>query len=157
VKKYTLELIAGYKIITNLFRLILGIIILVFKCNISNMILFFSRKELAEDSKDFFFNFLSAHVHDAHVFLVFLLALVLIIFSSLEIAFSIELFMKRKRGAVGLFVVSPLWIPFEIMFISRFLLVHRITTIILDLIVLGVLLNIIMHFNKNRSQEIKVN
>ena len=155
IKKYLVPSVAIYKIITNLFRLILGIIIFSFKGDLSQLLSSLFSKELTEDANDFLFNFISVHLNIPSTKLVLLLAFILVLFSSLEIIFAVTLFFRQRIGAIGLFVISLLWIPFEILFISKFLIFHKITTLILDIIVLVILFKIIKQFQKQKVKKLK--
>jgi len=153
IKKSLIPLVAIYKIVTNLSRLIFGIMIFFYKGDLSRLLSSLFRRELTEDSNDFLFNFISLHLNIPSTKLVLLLAFILVLFSSLEIIFAILLFFRQKRGAIGLFVISLLWIPFEILFISKFLVFHKTITFILDIVVLVILFKIIKQFQNKKLKK----
>lgn len=145
---YTIGLISGYKILVNSLRIILGTLIIYFRGNIRQLVLFVFKNEIKHEPGDFLFNFVYVHLKNQTPQLAILLALMLIIFSILEIIFSISLLYRKKSGAIGLFVTSFLWIPVEILFVSRFLFIHKIVAIIIDAIILLALFKIIHKFKR---------
>ena len=60
-----------------------------------------------------------------------------------EIIFAIAMTKKKKWGLWGLFWTTLAWIPLEILFISRFLVVSKTLEIIINLILIWLLVDII--------------
>jgi hypothetical protein len=148
MKDYSIQIISTYKFLGAFIRLLIGILILSFRGNLHNFILFIFKKEILEDPTDLFSSYLLGHIAQSSAFLTFLLALALIIFSLLEIIFAINLFLQKKSGAMGLFVISILWIPIEFLFISKFLLAPKTIGLVLDIIILILLFQMIIHSRK---------
>ncbi len=147
MKNYSIPLISAYKLLGAFIRILIGILILYFG-SIPKLIQFIFKGEIIEDPTDIFSGFLLSHIAQNSASLTYILALSLIIFSLLEIVFAIGLLLRKKWGAMGLFIISILWLPVEILFISRFLLTPRTISIILDTIILILLFQMIAHSKK---------
>jgi len=147
MKNYSIPIISAYKLLGAFIRTLIGASILYFG-NIPKVVNFIFRKEVLEDPNDLLFGFLIGHINQTTIMLTLILASSLIIFSILEILFVTGLLFRKKWGAVGLFIISLLWLPVEILFISRFLLAPRTINIILDIIILILLFQMITHSRK---------
>lgn len=152
---YLIKFITVYKLLINILRIITGFLIFYFKGNIDNLIFVLFRERIREDPKDILYHFLSYHITNPSKELALTLASALIVISFIEIFLTIGLFYKNKKSAIGLFIISLFWIPFEILFVSKFLFINKILTIILDIIILLALLKIISKFNKNNDHKMK--
>ncbi len=147
---YLVKLISIYKIAINSLRIITGVLIFYFRGNIKNMMLSLFNIEVSEDSKDTIYNYLSLHISNPTIQLALLLGYILIIFSIFEMILSIRLLFNKKNSSLWLFVTSIIWIPVELLFISKFLFIHKTTAIILDALVLLALFKIIMAYYKKK-------
>lgn len=147
MKNYSIPIISAYKTLGGIARLSIGILILYFG-DILNLVNFAFKKEILEDPNDLFYSFLLGRINQPSVFLTYILALSMIIFSLLEIIFAINLFLQKKSGAIGLFIISILWLPIEILFISKFLLAPRMINILFEVIILILLFQMITHSKK---------
>jgi len=145
MNKISPKIISIYKLAAASIRILIGILILQFGCNLHNLIRSVLRKELIENPNDLTYSFLLGHINQPSIFLTCILALSLIIFSILEIIFAINLLYQKKSGAIGLFIITLLWIPIEILFISKFLLAPKAISITLDIIILIALFKIMTH------------
>lgn len=147
MKNYSILIISAYKLLGALTSILMGMLILYFGSIISLVNSVF-KKEILEDPNDLFYSFLLGHINQSSKLLALILAFSLIIFSVLEITFVAGLLLRKKWGAIGLFIISVLWVPVEILFISKFLLGPRIIGVILDIIILILLFQMIMHSRK---------
>lgn len=147
MKNYSILIISAYKTLGALTRTLIGILILYFG-DIISLVNFVFKKEVLEDPNDLFYSFLLGHINQPSTLLALILAFSMIIFSVLEITFVTGLLLRKKWGAMGLFIISILWIPVEILFISKFLLGPRIIGVILDIMILILLFQMIMHSRK---------
>jgi uncharacterized membrane protein len=145
MKNYSIPLISLYKLLGAIIRVCIGILILYFSGDIKEIIGFIFKREILEDQTDFIFSYLLNHIAQPSAYLAYVLAFSLIIFSLLEIVFAIGLLLRKEWGAVGLFIISVLWIPIEILFISKFLLTPKTISLVLDVIILVLLFKMITH------------
>jgi uncharacterized membrane protein len=146
-------LVSAYKTITNLVRIILGLTIIYFGFDIHRALRSLFSREIQVDPKDFIFSYLIGHINDVSYYLAAILAFSLIILSLAEIFFIIQLLRRKKWGAIGFLVISILWIPVELLFVSKFILVPRTITLIIEIIIIIFLFRIIRnshgYFKKN--------
>jgi len=147
-KNYPAILISIYKIIGGILRIIMGSIILYFKADLYKALAFTFRRELLEDPSDVLFYYISNHINYNFYILTYILAISLIILSILEIFFAIKLLQNDKSGAIGLAVISLLWIPLEILFLAKFLVVRRFLSLFINIIIIILLLWMIQHSRK---------
>ncbi|MFA5174068.1 MAG: hypothetical protein WC438_02710 [Candidatus Pacearchaeota archaeon] len=142
--KYLAEIASIYKIIASLIRISFGIMFFYFSFNLPKIISHFSEKP----NKFIILNLIAGRINPEVSFkIMYIFALSLILVSILEIIFGISMLLKKRWGAVGLFITSILWIPVELIFISKFLIIHKTISIILNMIVLYLLYRIITHPN----------
>jgi len=73
-----------------------------------------------------------------------ILALLLIIFAFLEIIFLIGLILRKKWGGIGFFCMQFVWVPVDLMIISKFLLFSKVITIILDLVIIWFMIRLLI-------------
>ena len=144
-RKIIIWIISIYKILASLLRVLAGSILLYFSCSIEQASLFLFRKELLEDPADFLFRFLTGHIMQASTSLTCILASALIVLSLADIFFIIALLYRRRWGAIGFFIVSILWVPIEILFVSRFLVIPKTLALIIDFIIIYFLYKLITH------------
>jgi len=123
--------ISIYKILEDSIRYTFGILLIIFNFSINNLTFNLFKKELAEDPNDAVFAWVTAHIRQSPMYLAKILVIALIAFSIIEIFFLIGLVLRRKWGAIGFFCMQFLWVPIDIMIISKFLLFSRVVTIIL--------------------------
>ncbi len=147
-EKYTIWAISGYKLIINTIRIIFGLLIFAFGCDSRRVLELLTSHEIAEDSSSFTSHFLINHINPASVIPTCSLALALVIISLLEIVFLVAIFRRKYYGAVGFFIVSLLWIPLEMFFISKFLLVSRLISLLINLVIILFFLKIILSHDK---------
>jgi hypothetical protein len=133
-------IISIYKSIEDSLRYTFGILLIIFNFNLYNLTFNLFKRELAEDPSDFFFRLIVNHTRQPPIYLAKILAIVLILFSLLEISFLIGLILRRKWGAIGFFCMQFLWAPVDLLIISKFLLFSKIITIIFELIIIARLL-----------------
>ncbi|MCX6748515.1 MAG: DUF2127 domain-containing protein [Candidatus Pacearchaeota archaeon] len=147
-EKYLVWIASGYKLAINTLRVIFGLMIFSFSCNSQRVLERLTSRELAEDPNGFFANYFIGHINTPLLFLTCSLASILVVFSTLEIIFLIAVFRRKYWGALGFFIVSLIWLPVEILFISKFLLMPRLINLLINLIILGIFLKVILDRKK---------
>jgi hypothetical protein len=143
-----IETISVYKIIVNSLRIVAGIVLLLFVENPIGILGFLLRGNFLEYSRAMFFDFILRHIHYNSAFLTYTIALSLIILSSVELVFIIALLYRKRWGAVGFFIITLLWIPIEIIFLSRFLIFSRTISLLIDALILVLLFKLLTHSKK---------
>lgn len=133
--KYLAEAVSVYKILGSIFRIVIGAIILYSGFNLERIIAIVHRSRLQESTKSLFTIFLEHIKPDVSLILVYALVVSLIAISTLEIIFAISLLARKRIGGIGLFVTSILWIPVEILFVSKFILTSRLVILIINLLI----------------------
>lgn len=136
--------ISTYKIIINFLRIILGLLIIKFGFNISLGIE--TIKNISDNN--FIILYIFSYIRSSSLLYTVLLALTLISFSIIEIIFVVVLINRKRWGAIGLFVTGFLWIPVEILFITQFLVVSKISAFIIDLLILYLLYRLLFKCNQ---------
>lgn len=137
-------LIAIYKSVEDIFRFFLGALLVFFNFDLHNAILYFFRNELTKDPDDLFFGFLMRHVQENSVHFAQLLAVALMVFSFVEIIFLIGLLSRKKWAGIGFFCMQFLWVPVDLLIISKFLLFSKIFTFIFDVIIVWFMIKILI-------------
>ncbi len=137
-------LITIYKSVEDFLRYLLGIFLILFGFNLSQLTFSLFSKELAEDPNDFFSNLVINHTQQPSLFITKILVIALILFSLLEISFMIGLILRRKWGGIGFFCMQFLWVPVDLLIVSKFLLFPRIVTIILQVIIIGFMIKLLI-------------
>jgi hypothetical protein len=140
--KFLPSLVSIYKILASSFRLCIGLFVLELGWAPNK----FLPRRLAE---------LDNHLLISHIFtyfntnvpkgLIILFAVSLIAISLIELVFSTVLLLGKRYGAVGLFITSIFWIPVEILFVSKFLLLQKTLIIIIDILILLALARILFN------------
>jgi len=141
--KKEIIIIAIYKSIEDFLRYLFGILLILFNFNIYQLTFNLFKKELAEDPNDFFFNLIVNHTQQPPLYLAKILAVVLIFFSLLEISFLIGLIFRKKWGAIGFFCMQFLWVPIDLLVVSKFLLFSRVITIVLEVVIIGFMIKLL--------------
>ena len=133
-----------YKSIEDFFRYAFGILLIVFNFSLQQLTFNLFKKELAEDHFVFFFRLVVNHTQQPPIYLVKILAVLLILFSLLEISFLIGLLLRRKWGAIGFFCMQFLWVPVDLLIISKFLLFSRVVTVILWVLIISFMIRLLV-------------
>jgi hypothetical protein len=141
-EKYEVLVLSIYKIILSTLRIILGFIIIFLGFNLNRVINFLFHESV--ERKQILSNFLIYHINPTNIYLTAILAISLIILSTLEIIFSVLLLKRKEIGAAGLIVLTFLWIFLEILFISKFLLIHKTSILIINIIIILFLFRLIL-------------
>jgi uncharacterized membrane protein len=136
-------LVSVYKAVTNLIRIILGLTIIYFGFDIHRALKSIFAREIQMDPKDFLFSYLIGHIKDVSYYLPAILAFSLLILSLAEIFFIIQLLRRKRWGAIGFLAVSILWIPIELLFVSKFVLISRTISFIIEALIIIFLFNIL--------------
>jgi len=137
-------IITIYKSVEDAFRYALGILLILFNFSLRDLTFNFFKKELAEDPFDFLFRLVVSHTRQPSIYLVKILAFLLILFSLLELSFLIGLLLRRKWGAIGFFCMQFLWVPVDLLIISKFLSFSKVITIILEIIIIGFIVRLLI-------------
>ena len=139
--------ISIYKTIVNVFRIILGIFIIVFGFNMRSIINLLLERDLSENYRGWMVSYLGLHLKEASHFYTIILALSLIILSLIELYFVYGTAKGKVWGIKGLIVTSILWVPVEFLFISKFLVTRKTIGFIINLIVLGLLIKTLRNYH----------
>jgi len=137
-------IITIYKSAEDFIRYLFGVLLIVFNFNLFKLTFNIFKKELAEDPNDFWFNLVIRHTQQPPIYIAKILAILLIFFSLLEISFLIGLILRRKWGGIGFFIMQFLWVPLDLLIISRFLLFSKIITITLEIIIIGFMIRLLI-------------
>jgi uncharacterized membrane protein (DUF2068 family) len=129
--------ISIYKMIMNMGRIIFSFLVLYYSCNIHNLLNTIKKINFFEI--DVLAQYLSRYLNETPDYLTLMLIIPLLVLSAAEIFLVIGLIKRQRWSAIGLFITSILWIPLEILFISKFLIASKIVTISLDLIIMYLL------------------
>ena len=142
--------ISVYKLSINILRIILGALIIKFNFDIPIGI-----NTITELSKYHpVITYLGGCIKGSSFLLTLILTLTLIIFSIMDLIFILGLINRKRWGAIGLFINSFLWIPVEILFISKFLVAPELIMIILNIIIIYALYHLLKsskHYFKKDS------
>jgi len=152
-RKPAILFISVYKFSINFARIILGLFLFNFKCNIPNIqdyILGINEIPI------FITRLIDKHVAHAPPPLTCLLASLIIILSAIELVFVTSFLLRRRWGAIGFLVISVLWIPVELLVVSQFLAVSKILAIIIDIIIIYFLYRVITHPHHYFKEQAKL-
>lgn len=133
--------ISFYKISINLIRIAIGAIILISGLDLHRAIKLIGEHDFLD--KNLILDYLSRILYITPAILNFILALILIVFSVLELVFIFSMLCRNRWGAVGLFATSIIWTLTEFLFVSKFLITSKIVMIIINLVILYLLYQII--------------
>ena len=140
------ESLSTYKMSLSIIRIIIGLLIVILGFNLSRVIDFLFESD--HGIRETLFYYFTSHLIVASKTLTIILALALIIISCLELIFGIALTKKKKWGAWGLFWTTLAWIPLEILFVSRFLVISKTLSIIVNLVMIGLIVNILRNHSE---------
>jgi len=135
--------ISIYKFLDDLFRFFLGTLLIIFNFDLRELTEFLSRK-VTENHLEIFFNFLTGHIRDTPLHISQFLSLSLIAFSILEVIFLISLLSRKRWGAIGLFCMQFVWVPIDLLIISKLFLLSKIITGVLWAIILGFMIKLLI-------------
>lgn len=133
-----------YKSADDFLRYSFGVLLIIFNFNLSKLTFNLFKRELAEDPNDFWFNLVIRHTQQPPIYVAKILAVLLIFFSLLELSFLIGLILRRRWAGVGFFVMQFLWVPIDLLIVSRFLLFSKIITITLEVIIIGFMIKLLI-------------
>jgi len=137
-------IITIYKSADDFLRYFFGVLLILFNFNLSKLTFNLFKKELAEDPNDFWFNLVIRHTQQPPIYVAKILAFLLIFFSLLEISFLIGLILRKRWGGIGFFIMQFLWVPIDLLIISRFLLFSKIITITMEVIIIGFIIRLLI-------------
>ncbi len=136
--------IAIYKFIEDFIRYILGIFLIISNFDLHKLLLYIFRKELTDNASNSFFTFAMNHMQQTPTALSKFLAIFLIFFSLLEISFLIGFIFRKKWGGIGFFLMQFLWIPVDLLIISKVLLFSKIITLLLEAIIIWFMIRLFL-------------
>jgi len=136
--------IAISKITLSAIRIFLGVIIIIMKFSLGEVNQFLFNRYFEGTTGHYLFNYFQQHIIAAPVSFTAILAFSLIIISSVELVYSFALLHHHKIGAKGLFVISILWIPVELLFLSQFFILSKVSSIIINVVLLGLLADLLL-------------
>jgi len=142
IRKDEIIAVSIYKFAINSLRILLALVIFNFSCDIVKLTNYVCSSRFLKP-EGFITDFLGNHIFPASPPLVFFLASVLLLFSLSELVFVVALLFRKRWGAIGFFIISILWIPVELLLISKFLLVPKLITLLIDILIIGFLFYIL--------------
>lgn len=134
-----------YKLFVNFLRISLSIIILSFGLNLDRITRFFFGSHIIYNPDHKIINYLVELVHFPSRTLTLILALSVLTISVIELLFVFGLALRRRWAAVGLLVIAILWIPVELLFISKFLTVSKLISLVIDFIIIFFLARLLVN------------
>ena len=137
-------LLTIYKSLDNILRYSFGLLLIIFNFSLQNATFSLFKKEIAENPPDFLFALVVNHTRQPPIYLAKILAVALIVFSLLELYFLIGLLLRRKWGAIGFFCMQFLWVPVDLLIISKFLLFSRVVTVILWVLIISFMIRLLV-------------
>ena len=143
--KYVEEIIASYKVLISLLKIFLASVVIYFHGSLNHAFSFIASHRIRYGFDEFFIipsDWAKYLIENAH-FITYFVASAVIILSFFEIYFSLLILMKKPLGEPGLLYTSIVWVPFEILFVSKFLLFHRGVLFFMNLIIIFLLYKII--------------
>jgi uncharacterized membrane protein len=150
--KIIVFMISVYKFLINFLRISIGALLIYSGCDINRLFNTLFKEELIEDSTDLIFYYLTSHIKETSFSLTCFLALLIIFLSTLELFFIVAFIYRKKWGALGFFVISISWVPVELLFISRFLIMPKVLSLFIDFLIIVFLFKLLTHpkgyFNK---------
>lgn len=132
--KIGVDILSVYKILMNLARITIGIAIFIFSCSYSKFIWFLIEHNLVPDNH-LVNNVLRCIEFPSHR-LAYFLALCLIVFSLIELVFIVSLLLRKKWGAVGMFILAIVWTFVEILFVSKFLVTSKLIATAINIVIM---------------------
>lgn len=144
IRKEAILVVFIYKLITNLIRISFALFIFNFNCSISSLVDYVSSMRCFSPT-GFTVHFLNSHIANASPQLTFILGFSLLFLSAIDLFFVIAFIFRKRWGAIGFFILAILWVPIELLFVSKFLLISNILTIIIDIVILVFLYRLITH------------
>lgn len=143
--KYVEEIIVSYKALISFFKIYLACVVIYFQGSLVHAFSVIASHKLRYSTDDFLIipsDWAKYLIENTH-FITYFVAFAIIILSLLEIYFAILILMRKPLGEPGLLYTSIVWVPFEILFVSKFLLFHRGVLFFINLIIIFLLYKII--------------
>jgi len=137
--KAVIYAIAAYKVLVNLIFGILGIMILRFSCNLERLEEFIILSGLVNPENGIFIRDIIPHVNVTHFGIACFFSISLIVFAFLEIFFTIMMLKKKRWGAIGLSIVSSIWILLSFFFAEELLVFSTKIGVLVDITIISFL------------------
>jgi len=144
----TILLVSVYKIFMNLLRISLVALLFLSDCNVEKLIDFLSGVEIIKGPVCLLAGHLTPYIREVSHSFMYIFLLVVVIFSTIELFFAIQLLLRKESGAIGLFVMSILWTPVELVFFSEFFILRRLVISLIDIVIILLLFRMILHPRK---------
>lgn len=154
MEKVSAYIVTIYKILINLFRISAGIMIIIFGLSIKNAALSLWGNNFIKAIGAYPLLYFFRHTKDASPLLTTMLALILIIFSIIEIYFIYKMLKGERKGAIGLLIMSIIWTPVEILFLAKFFILEGILGWAINIIIITLLIRMIMHWREYAKNPI---
>ncbi len=145
IQSIILYLLVYYNYILNVFIIWTALILLIYRGNTLSVSFYFQSLGFIEHSQ------IMTHAISrleqfggisVQIFAVFILML-----ATIEVVFLTAILRKRKWGVVGFMVCSLIWLPIQIRLVLRFFSVTKFSLFIINLFILGFLVNLIRNRN----------
>ena len=149
--KFVEEIIASYKVLISLLKIFLASVVIYFHGSLIGAFSFIANHRIRYGVDDFFIipnDWARYLIENTHL-ITYFVASAIIILSLFEIYFSLLILMKKPLGEQGLFYTSIVWVPFEILLVSKFLLFHRGLLFFINLMIIFLLYKIILARKKH--------
>lgn len=135
--------ISIYKFFDDLIRCFLGLLLVIFNFDLRELTEFLSRK-VTENHLEILFNFLNGHIRPIALHTSQFLAISLILLSVSEVLFLTGLLARKKWGAIGMFIMQFVWVPIDLLIVSKLFLFSKIIMVTLWLIILGFMIKLLI-------------
>jgi len=133
-----------YKTFDDIIRYSFGLLLILFNFSLQKATFGVFKKEIDEGSTGFWFMLILNHTRAPPIYLAKILTVALIVFSLLELFFLIGLLLRRKWGAIGFFCIQFVWVPIDLLIVSKFILLSNIITILIELVIISFMIRLII-------------
>jgi hypothetical protein len=138
--KTVIYTIAAYKLLVNLIFGIFGVVILKFGCNLERLEEFILLSGLVNPETGIFVRDIVPHVNVTHLGIACFFSVFLVFFAFLEIFFTIMMLKKKRWGAIGLSIVSSVWILLSFFFAKELLVFSTKIGLLVDISIISFLI-----------------
>jgi hypothetical protein len=137
--KAVIYAIVAYKLLVNIIFGIFGIAILRFSCDLERLAEFIILSGMVKPENGIFVKDIVPHVNVTHFGIACFFSLCLIVFAFLEIFFTIMMLKKKRWGAIGLSIVSSIWILLSFFFARELLVFSTKIGLMVDIAIISFL------------------
>jgi len=135
-------LVIVYKYIVNTLGFILGVILLCFRGDLIALSRLFDGEHIAQLLINMDLRYYRFHMKEIDALLIGF-GILLVIFALLELVCTTALLYRKKWGAIGLIVVSALWLLIDIFFIIKIFTFTKFVFIIINILIIVFLVKLV--------------